>query len=130
MAPKGDVFHNTSQHDLIDNLPHLQTILNNVGSYIYTKDVGGHYTYVNAKVQRLFSCPYEEIVGETDDRFLHLSNLDEFKSYDFRVMPYAFTKAPDWFLYRTPPSNFTIVQTYSAPHLVPGSRVKPEMTMF
>lgn len=35
----------------------LETTLDHVGAYVYTKDMAGRYTYANKMVCDLFGCP-------------------------------------------------------------------------
>ncbi|WP_372833983.1 diguanylate cyclase [Pontibacterium sp.] len=44
-------------------------LLDNLGAYVYCKDVNYNYTYANRQVCDLFGYPLEEIIGESDARF-------------------------------------------------------------
>lgn len=50
----------------------LQTILDQVGAYIFIKDVCGRYIYVNRSVQNLFGVSLENIIGYDDGHFFDL----------------------------------------------------------
>lgn len=86
---EGNVLTKQQDNKEIEIAPHLQTVLNNVGACIYMKDVDGRYTYVNKRVQKLFNCPYDEIIGETSDKFFDEINLRELKTYDRRVLEFG-----------------------------------------
>ena len=44
-------------------------LLDNLGAYVYCKDVAYNYTYANHQVCDLFGYPLEEIIGQSDARF-------------------------------------------------------------
>ena len=44
----------------------LRTVLDQTGTYIFTKDTVGRYTYVNQMVQELFCENAENIIGKDD----------------------------------------------------------------
>ncbi|MGJ8691673.1 MAG: sensor domain-containing diguanylate cyclase [Thalassotalea sp.] len=69
----------------------LETILNNVGSFIYTKDIAGCYTYVNDMVVDLFQLPREQILGKDDSHFFDLEISDELQQNDQKVMTEGLT---------------------------------------
>ena len=50
----------------------LQTILDQIGAYIFMKDTFGRYVYVNQSVQDLFGVPLENIIGHDDNCFFDL----------------------------------------------------------
>ena len=56
-----------------DNLAH---VLDHVGGYVYTKDIEGRYTYANRAVCELVGATATEILGQTDEAFLDLSQSD------------------------------------------------------
>lgn len=64
----------------------LETILDLVGAYVYTKDLAGRYTYANKMVCELFGCPLEQVIGATDEEFFNLSISNELRSNDRRVL--------------------------------------------
>ncbi|SMC25880.1 PAS domain S-box-containing protein/diguanylate cyclase (GGDEF) domain-containing protein [Andreprevotia lacus DSM 23236] len=71
---------------LLDEVLGLRTILENVGAYIYTKDLDGRYTYVNSLVCQLFGRTLAEIVGQTDEAFFDLHLSDELRRNDRFVL--------------------------------------------
>lgn len=44
-------------------------LLDNLGAYVYCKDVNYNYTYANRQVCDLFGYPLEEVIGQSDARF-------------------------------------------------------------
>lgn len=53
----------------------LETTLDHVGAYVYTKDMEGRYTYANKMVCELFGCPLEHVIGAMDEEFLTFLSL-------------------------------------------------------
>ena len=64
----------------------MQTVLNQTGAYIFTKDVSGRYLYVNEQVRQLFGVPLEQIIGRDDSHFFDLDQSDELIANDRRVL--------------------------------------------
>jgi PAS domain S-box-containing protein len=64
----------------------LNTILNNVGAYIFIKDTQYRYTYVNTKARELLGRPAEEIVGHTDEDFFSAESVEEIMQSDRPVI--------------------------------------------
>lgn len=71
---------------LTSKIRQLETTLDHVGAYVYTKDMGGRYTYVNKMVCELFGCPLELIIGATDEEFFDLSISNDLRINDRRVL--------------------------------------------
>ncbi|HMZ58209.1 MAG TPA: PAS domain-containing protein, partial [Leptospiraceae bacterium] len=64
----------------------LQTTLDNIGAYIYIKDLEGKYIFVNRLVKELFDAPLEEIIGFDDSKFFSLEKSDDLRVNDRLVM--------------------------------------------
>ncbi|HNM05501.1 MAG TPA: SpoIIE family protein phosphatase, partial [Leptospiraceae bacterium] len=64
----------------------LQTTLDNIGAYIYIKDLEGKYIFVNRLVKELFDAPLEEIIGFDDSKFFSLEISDDLRVNDRLVM--------------------------------------------
>ena len=64
----------------------LGEVLNNVGAFIYTKDLKGFYTYVNQAVLDLFDKKLEEVVGFDDSHFFDLDLSTQLNKNDQKVM--------------------------------------------
>jgi len=67
----------------------LESILGNVGAYIYSKDIEGRYTYVNQPVLELFNKPLHQVIGFDDSHFFDLSLSQQLKVNDKKVMSEA-----------------------------------------
>lgn len=67
----------------------LQTTLDHVEAYVFTKDAEGRYTYANRGVCDLFGCPLDEIIGFTDEKFFDLSVYQELRENDRRVIEHG-----------------------------------------
>ena len=64
----------------------LGEVLNNVGAFIYTKDLKGFYTYVNQAVLDLFDKKLVEVVGFDDSHFFDLDLSTQLNKNDKKVM--------------------------------------------
>jgi len=64
----------------------LEGILNNVGAYIYSKDIEGRYTYANQSVLNLFKKTSEEVIGFDDSHFFDLALSQQLKDNDQKVI--------------------------------------------
>lgn len=69
----------------------LRTILNEVGAYIYTKDLDGCYTFANDLVLELFQARLDEVVGKDDSYFFDLDVSNELRKNDVRVLEFGET---------------------------------------
>ena len=78
----------TTHQDLILG---LQTAIDQTGSYIFTKDMLGRYTYVNIKVQELFNATFNDIVGKDDTQFFDLEIANDIRLNDRRVLDLGVT---------------------------------------
>lgn len=63
----------------------LITVLNDVGAYIYMKDLEGNYTYANKLVLKLFNTDLSNLVGKNDSYFFNLELANELIKNDKRV---------------------------------------------
>jgi len=62
------------------------TILSNVGAYIYVKDTQYRYTYVNNMVCKLFGFKEHEIIGKDDSSFFSAASVEEIMRSDRHVI--------------------------------------------
>lgn len=74
---------------LTKKIEQLQTILDHVGAYVFTKDWQGKYTFANKMVCDLFGKPLEKILGRTDEDFFDLSVSNQLRVNDRRVLDYG-----------------------------------------
>jgi diguanylate cyclase (GGDEF)-like protein/PAS domain S-box-containing protein len=79
---------NTIPNDLILV---LQTAIDQTGSYIFTKDTVGRYTYVNLKVQELFGAKFDDIIGKDDAHYFDLEISNDIRLSDRRVLDFDVT---------------------------------------
>jgi len=82
---------NNEENKLINSLEllSLKTVLNEVGAYIYTKDLNGCYTFANDLVLELFQASLAEVVGKDDSHFFDLEISNELKRNDREVLDYG-----------------------------------------
>ena len=71
---------------LTDRVLQLETTLDHVGAYIFTKDIQGRYTYANKMVCDLFDTPLEQIIGCTVEKFFNHSVSNRLRINDRRVL--------------------------------------------
>jgi len=64
----------------------LSTILDNVGAFIFIKDLKYRYTYANRKVCELFGRSLDEILGKDDAAFFSQSSTEEIRRDDSLVI--------------------------------------------
>jgi len=67
------------------NLDTLSTVLNEVGAYIFIKNLEGKYTYANRLVLELFNTTLEELLGKDDYFFFDEKKLENLLENDKRV---------------------------------------------
>lgn len=63
----------------------LITVLNEVGAYIYIKDIDGKYTYANSLVLELFGVNLEELKGKDDYAFFDEKQIQGLLENDRKV---------------------------------------------
>ncbi len=78
--------HKRAEEALRESEELQNTILSNVGAYIYLKDTQYHYTYVNSKVCSLFGFEKHEIIGKDDTCFFSPASVEEIMKSDRRVI--------------------------------------------
>jgi len=83
--------HKRAEEELQNSEELRNTILNNIGAYIYLKDMQYRYTYVNSKVCRLFGRNEQEIIGNDDASFFSASSVEEIKRSDRLVIEHGET---------------------------------------
>lgn len=66
--------------------PELPQALDGIGSYVFTKDLQGRYTYANAKVCELFGRSLEQVLGHDDSEFFDLVRSQELRRNDREVI--------------------------------------------
>ncbi len=71
---------------ILDAKELLDTVLDNIGAYVYMKDTSYRYTYVNKKTAELFGLPPEDIQGKDDGAFFAKESLQEIMTSDRPVI--------------------------------------------
>jgi len=64
----------------------MSSVLDNISSYVYSKDLAGKYTYVNADVAKLFQTSVQDIIGKDDSHFFDLDISNEINQNDLKVI--------------------------------------------
>ena len=80
---RGDISSFATQQG---GLSPFRYILDQVGAYIFTKDLEGRYTYANKMVTDLFGQPLSEVIGSSDERFFDILASDSLRKNDLRVL--------------------------------------------
>jgi len=75
-----------TKEELLLKVKALEEVINNVGSYIYTKDIHGCYTFVNHAVEKVFDTSSEGIIGKDDSHFFDLEIYNQLKINDQKVL--------------------------------------------
>jgi len=84
------MFDNKSTEDnLMLELQSLKTVLNEIGAYIYTKDLDGKYSFANNLVLKLFDSSFEDVVGKDDSYFFDLEISSELQKNDIQVLKHG-----------------------------------------
>lgn len=81
--------NNEKKHDIADLLLQTQSmseLLNNIGAYVFSKDLEGKYTYVNSDVAELFKTTVSNVIGKDDSHFFDLEISDELRQNDLNVI--------------------------------------------
>ncbi|RUO34264.1 sensor domain-containing diguanylate cyclase [Aliidiomarina sanyensis] len=64
----------------------LSSVLDNVGAYVYIKDLNGQYLYANQQTLRLFDITLQGLAGKTDGHFFDLERSRALRDNDVRVL--------------------------------------------
>ncbi|HHQ4691063.1 TPA: sensor domain-containing diguanylate cyclase [Aeromonas veronii] len=79
---KDEPFSTRLQHEL----DHLRSIFNEMGAYLFTKDLDGRYIYANQAVLELFGCTLAELQGKDDRAFFDLDFSEDLRRNDRQVL--------------------------------------------
>ncbi|WP_421259775.1 sensor domain-containing diguanylate cyclase [Aeromonas sp. 600774] len=79
---KDEPFSTRLQHEL----DHLRSIFNEMGAYLFTKDLDGRYIYANQAVLDLFGCTLAELQGKDDRAFFDLDFSEDLRRNDRQVL--------------------------------------------
>ena len=75
-----------TKEELLLKVKALEEVVNNIGSYIFTKDINGCYTYVNHAVEDVFNASSADILGKDDSHFFDLKIYNQLKVNDQKVL--------------------------------------------
>lgn len=78
--------YSKNREEIEKKLDQLRTTLDNVGVYVFTKDLDGKYTYANKLVRELFGKPLDEIIGKDDSEFFDMANTKDLVENDRKVV--------------------------------------------
>lgn len=67
----------------------LATILNSVEAYIFIKDTGYRYSYINRNMEQLLGLPADQILGQQDTAFFDADSAAQTAKDDIRVIQHA-----------------------------------------
>jgi diguanylate cyclase (GGDEF)-like protein len=70
----------------LDTLHAYAEILDKVGTYVYTKNILGEYTYANELVCKLFERSLDNVIGQTDIQLFGIESAARLKANDAKVM--------------------------------------------
>ncbi|MCG6143527.1 PAS domain-containing hybrid sensor histidine kinase/response regulator [Leptospira bandrabouensis] len=76
----------SSKKSVIESESKLRSILDNVSACIYLKDINARYLFANKEVCDLFGYPLEEILNQTDDKFLDKETAKQILKNDKSVL--------------------------------------------
>lgn len=60
--------------------------LDNIGAYVFIKDINGCYTYANKLARELFHCRLEDIIGRNDSHFFSADTVANIYQNDQQVL--------------------------------------------
>ncbi|PTQ89209.1 sensor domain-containing diguanylate cyclase [Agitococcus lubricus] len=80
--------HHLAADNLALELPvrDLAHALDNIGAYVFIKDLNGCYTYANRLVRELFSKNLIDIIGHTDHDFFSQDTVNDIEQHDQQVL--------------------------------------------
>ncbi len=61
-------------------------VLNDVGAYVYVKDINKKYVYANQLTESLFKDRFDSIIGHTDDELFDLETSTDIQDNDNKVL--------------------------------------------
>jgi len=71
------------------DLKTFKIVMDEVGAYVFTKDLNGCYTFANNLVLGLFNKPLNDVLGEDDSHFFDLELSHELRENDIRVLKHG-----------------------------------------
>lgn len=78
--------HTLKNKELAIQLKDMTDALDNMGAYVFIKDINGCYTYANKLARELFNCNLEQIIGRDDSAFFSPDTVQNIISHDQQVL--------------------------------------------
>jgi two-component system cell cycle sensor histidine kinase/response regulator CckA len=101
----------------------LRTLLDTLPDLVWLKDLRGVYLECNARFEKLFGAPREEIVGRTDYDFVPPALADFFRAHDLRAVEFGGPSMNEEEITFKSDGHTEIVEALKTPVLGPGGRV-------
>ncbi|WP_322861805.1 sensor domain-containing diguanylate cyclase [Aeromonas allosaccharophila] len=108
---KDEPFSTRLQHEL----DHLRSVFNEMGAYLFTKDLDGRYTYANQAVLDLFGCTLEELQGKDDTPFFSFEDSNAIQQNDRQVLDQQIAIAREEVNYLKPTGEKRVYWTVKKP---------------
>lgn len=108
---KDEPFSTRLQHEL----DHLRSVFNEMGAYLFTKDLDGRYTYANQAVLDLFGCTLDELQGKDDTPFFSFEDSNAIQQNDRQVLDQQITIAREEVNYLKPTGEKRVYWTVKKP---------------
>jgi len=74
------------EQELKDSQVKLKVVLDNLGAYVYMKDMDGRYLYANRQVCELWGCGPDDVVGAGDEKFFDAATAARLRDNDRHVL--------------------------------------------
>ncbi|MGU5654081.1 sensor domain-containing diguanylate cyclase [Aeromonas allosaccharophila] len=108
---KDEPFSTRLQHEL----DHLRSVFNEMGAYLFTKDLDGRYTYANQAVLDLFGCTLDELQGKDDTPFFSFEDSNAIQQNDRQVLDQQIAIAREEVNYLKPTGEKRVYWTVKKP---------------
>ncbi|QPR55662.1 sensor domain-containing diguanylate cyclase [Aeromonas allosaccharophila] len=108
---KDEPFSTRLQHEL----DHLRSVFNEMGAYLFTKDLDGRYTYANQAVLDLFGCTLDELQGQDDTSFFSFEDSNAIQQNDRQVLDQQIAIAREEVNYLKPTGEKRVYWTVKKP---------------
>lgn len=112
-----------SHKALLDKVLFLEGILNNLGAFIYSKEIDGRYTYANQLVLDLFNKTNAQVIGYDDSHFFDLKQSNQLKENDQKVIKNAVTVESEETNFIKSTNEIRTYRTVKSPILDENNRV-------
>lgn len=75
-----------TKEELLLKIRTLESIIDNIGGYIYAKDTNARYTYANKSCLELLNVSLDEIIGQKDHQFFDAALSTQIQQNDKKVL--------------------------------------------